>query len=174
MLKLRVGLDCEVVGEVVVETDARGVDEGVAADVTDVAEDEAGVEVVDFAAAEEEVGVGVEAFPGIFDFGAEEEVFLAADVALVDGIGAANLKGGRKLAKGEKGEVGAGGDAQIFAALEVGEGASACDKGGELELLGSGRGGLRGCDVVTVQMAANRASLTSVCVNFIRSSNFSF
>src|ERR1700722_11089928 len=94
VLKLRVGFDRYVVGEVVVEADAGGVDRGIGVEVTDVAEDEAGRVIDDFAAAKEKVDVGMETADGVLDFRAEEEVFLAADVALVDGIGAANLEGG--------------------------------------------------------------------------------
>src|ERR1700736_1969764 len=79
VLKLRVGFDCQIVGEVVVDADAGGVDEGVGVDVQGVAEDEAGGVIVDLAAAEEEVDVGMELSYRIFDLGSEEEVFLAAD-----------------------------------------------------------------------------------------------
>jgi hypothetical protein len=135
VLKLRVGFDREVVGEIVVEADSGGVNHRGRADVEDVLEEVAGLVVVDFAAADEEVDIGMEVSDWVLDFGAEEEVFLAADVALVDGIGAANLEGWPELAEVENGEVDAGGDVQVFSAFEVGEGAGACDKGGELKLL---------------------------------------
>ena len=68
-------------------------------------------------------------------------------MTLVEGVGAASLEGWEEPAEVEKSEVGPGGDTQIFATLEAGEGASGCDKGGELKLLGSSRGGLRECGV---------------------------
>src|ERR1700733_1301855 len=121
MLKLRVGLQGQIMGEVVIETDARGIDEGVGLDVAYVAEDIAGGVIVNFAAAEEEVGVGVEAADGVFDFGAKEEVLLAADVASVNRIGAAGLKGRADEAKGQESEICSCGDAQVSAAFEIGE-----------------------------------------------------
>ena len=52
-----------------------------------------GLDAVNFAAAEEEVGVGVEVADGVFHFGADKEVLLAADVARINRVGAASLKG---------------------------------------------------------------------------------
>jgi hypothetical protein len=147
VLKLHIPFNCQIMGQVVVQSDAGGVHHGVGLDVEGVAVDEPGGKVVDLAAADEEVGVGVEFSKGIFHFGAEEEVFLAADVAFVDGIGAARLKGGEEAAEEEEGQVGAGGDGEIFAALKVGKGAGGSGEGGELKALGSGRSGLRECGV---------------------------
>ena len=82
--------------------------------------------IVDLAAAEEEIGVGMELSYWVFHFGAEEEIFLAADVAFVDGIGAANFKGRAEQAEAEKGKIGTGGDAEVLAALKIGEGTGGC------------------------------------------------
>ena len=65
-------------------------------------------------------------------------------MAFVDGVGAAKFKGGEERAEDEEGEVDAGGDAEVLATLEIGEGAGDAAKGGELKVLGSGRCGLRG------------------------------
>jgi hypothetical protein len=147
MLKLHISFDCQIVSQVAVQSYSGGVHEGVGADKQGVAKDEAGGMIVNLASAEEEVGVGMELSYGVFHFRAEEEIFLAADVALVDGIGTASFKRGMEAVKAEKGEVGSGCDRQIFPTLEAGEGAGGCGKGGELKLLGSGRGGLRECGV---------------------------
>ena len=72
--------------------------------------------VVDFAAAEEEVRIGVEAADGVLNFGAEEEVLLAADFAFVDGIGAAGFERRTEEVEGAEGEVGSSGDAEVFTA----------------------------------------------------------
>lgn len=145
VLVLEVDFDGEVMGEVVVEADAGGEDEGVGVEVAEVAEDVAAPEVVDCAATDEEVGVGVEAAEGVLDLGAEEEVFLAADGAFVDGIRAADLGGGPEAAEGEDRDVGAGGDVEVFSACEVGKGAGGSGEGGELKLLGCGGGALCEC-----------------------------
>ena len=145
VLELCVGFECDVVGEAVVEAPTEGVNEGVGADVSYVFEVKAGVVIVDLAAAEEGVDVGMEFSQWEFHFGAEEEVFLAADVAFVDGIGAAKFERGLELAEEEEGEIGAGGDAEIFTALKVGKGAGKAAESGELKVLGSGRGRLREC-----------------------------
>ena len=147
VLKLRVSLDCDVVGEVVVEADAGRVDRCGRAEVLDIIEYEAGAVEVHLAATDEEVDIRVEAADGVLDFGAEEEAFLAADVAAVDGIGAANLEGGAHESGKEKGEVGSGGDAEIFAAFEIGESAGGSSECRELEFLGSGGDGLCDCGV---------------------------
>src|SRR5207302_3116005 len=114
MLKLHIAFDCQIVSQVAVQSYSRGVHEGVGADEQGVYKDEAGGMIVDLASAEEEVGVGMELSYGIFHFRAEEEIFLAADVALVDGIGAASFKRRAKAAKAEIGEVCPGGDRQIL------------------------------------------------------------
>ena len=117
VLKLCVEFNRNVVGEVVIQADTRGVDEGVGGDVASVAEDETWVMVIDFAAAKKEIDVGMEPPDRILDLGAEEEVFLAADVAFVDRIGSSQLKGRPEGAKREEGEVGTGSDSEIFAAF---------------------------------------------------------
>ena len=129
VLKLRVDFDRNVVGNVVVQANTRGVDEGVGGNVASVAEDETWVMVVDFTAAKKEIDVGMKPPDGILDLGAEEEVFLAADVAFIDGIGPSHLKGWPEGAKREEGKVGTGGDSEIFAAFKVGESASCGAKG---------------------------------------------
>src|ERR1700754_2821279 len=110
VLKLSVYLESDLVGEVVIQTDAGRIDEGVGAEIPNVADDEAGIMVVDGAAAKEEIDIGMEPSNWVFHFGPEEKVFLAADMALVDGIGAAYLKGGPELAEGEESKIGAGSD----------------------------------------------------------------
>lgn len=137
VLKLRVCFDGQVVGQVVVQSRAGGVHERIGVEVLCVAEDETAVLIVDCAAAEEEVDVRVEPSDGVLDPGSEKEVFLAADMPSVDGVGAANLKGWPELAEVENGEVGACDDAQVLAACEIGKGAGESAKGGELKLLGS-------------------------------------
>ena len=147
VLKLCVDFNRHVVGEVVVQADTGGVDEGVGGDVASVAEDETWVVVVDFAAAKKEIDVGMEPPDRVLDLGAEEEVFLAADVALIDGIGSAKFKRRPEGAKGEEGQVSAGSDCDVFASFKVGESAGGGGKGGELKLLGSGGDGLCTCSV---------------------------
>ncbi len=145
VLILKVDFDGEVVSEVVVEADAGGVDEGVGAEVLDVAEDVSASEVVDAAATDEEVGVRMETSDGVFHLWADEKVLLAADIAAVDGVGTANLGCRPEGAKVENCDVEASGDAEIFAAAEISQGTCACNEGGELKLLGCGRGALREC-----------------------------
>jgi len=147
MLELHITFDCQIVSQVAIQAPAEGVHEGIGADEQGVAIDITGLVIIDLAAAKEELGVRTEPSYGIFDFRAKKEVFLAADVALVDGIAAASFKRRAEAGKTKKGDVCSGGDGQIFATGEVSEGAGSCDKCGELQLLGSGRGGLRGCDV---------------------------
>ena len=147
MLKLHISFDCQIVRQVAVQSYSRGVHEGVGADKQSVAIDEARGMIVDLTSAEEKVGVGMKLSYGIFHFRAEEEIFLAADMALVDGIGAASFKRRAEAAKAEIGEVGSGGDGKVFSTLKTGEGAGDSGKGGELKLLGSGRGGLCECDM---------------------------
>ena len=60
VLKLHIPFDRQIMGQVVVQSDAGGVHNGVGLDVEGVAVDEPGGKVVDLAAADEEVGVGVE------------------------------------------------------------------------------------------------------------------
>src|SRR5271155_4844540 len=93
VLKLNVGLYGKVMGEVVVQANARGIDEGVGAEVDVLLEEISGGVIVDFAAAEEEVGIGVKVADGVLDFGTDEEVLLAANFTFVDGIGAAGFDG---------------------------------------------------------------------------------
>ena len=147
VLKLCVDFNRHVVGEVIVQADSRGVDEGVGGDEAGITEDETWIVVIDFAAAKKEIDVGMEPSYWILDLGAKEEVLLAADVALVDGIGSANFEGWPEGAKGQDGKVGASGDCEVFAAVEVGESAGRGAKGGELKPLGSGWDGLCTCGV---------------------------
>ncbi len=147
VLVLEVGFDGEVVSEVVVEANARGVDHCVGAEVFDIPKDVPTSEIVDAAAADEEVGVWVEAPDGVFNFWADEKVLLAVDGAAVEGVGSANLGCRSEGAKVENCDVEAGGDGEILAAAEVGEGTCACDERRELKLLGSCRGALRECTI---------------------------
>jgi hypothetical protein len=129
VLELGIGFESDVVGDVVVQPDAGGVYDGVGGEVDEVAGDESGFVVVDLATTDEKVGIGMILSDGVFDFGAEEEVFLAADVAFVDGIGATKFKGRPEGVKREDGKVSARGDSEVFSAFEIGEGACACEEG---------------------------------------------
>ena len=63
VLELRVGFECDVMRNVIVQAYADGVYRRVGADVADVLEVEAGVVIVDLTTAKEEVGVGMEVYP---------------------------------------------------------------------------------------------------------------
>jgi len=147
VLILEVGFDGDIVSEVVVQANAGGVDHRVGADVLHVAKNVTPSEIVDAAAADEEVGIWMEAADGVFDLWTDEKVFLTADGATVNRIGAANLGDGSKGAEVEHCDVDAGGDAKIFAAAEVGERTCACNECGELKLLGCGRRALGECTI---------------------------
>lgn len=69
VLKLSVHLDCDVMGDGVVQTDTGRVDHRIGAEVPGVAEDEARVVVVDCASAYEEIDIGMEASYRVFHFG---------------------------------------------------------------------------------------------------------
>ena len=145
MLGLKVAFEGDVVPEIVVEAAARGVDGCIGADVLKIITDDEGADVVDFASADEEVGIGVETVPGILNLWPDEEVFLGGKMAVINGIGAAGFDGGLEVAKSEEGEIDARGEAGVFAAVDVNEGAGYAGKGGELELLGCGGQALSGC-----------------------------
>lgn len=143
MLDLHVGLQGDSVRNVVVQAAARGVDGGVGAEIVESlsgADDnnEAAIVVVDFASADEEVAVRMEPVDRVFDLYSTEEVLLAGDVAIVYRVGTADLDRGLEVAREiEEGEVGACGDSEIFATLDVDERASDAGEGGELQCLSS-------------------------------------
>lgn len=135
VLKLHVRFDGEVVSEAVVQADSRGVHDGGGAEVEDVTEKESRVVVVDLTTTDEKVGVGMELSEGELDFGAEEEVFLAADVTFVERVGAARLERRPDRAESAEREVGTSGNGQIFASLEASKGACAGEEDRELKWL---------------------------------------
>jgi hypothetical protein len=143
VLVLEVGFDRPVVTEVEVQACTWGVDDGTGTDIEEAVVEETAVEVVDAAAAYEEVGVGVEAAKLVLDFGAEEEALLAADVAAVYRVGSADFEGGLEVRNSQEGKVGTCGDAAIFASFKVGIGAREAAKGGEPRPPGSSGDGLR-------------------------------
>src|ERR1700761_2639002 len=129
VLILEVDFHGQLMGEVVVEADARGEDQGVGAEIANIAEDVAAADVVDSTTPDEEVGVGVNAAEGILDLWAKEEVFLAADGALVDGIGAADLGSRAEEAEVENSNICSGGDVEVLSACEVGKCAGSTEEG---------------------------------------------
>src|SRR5579875_3827691 len=93
VLVLEVCLCAPVVGELVVEAAADGVDGAGSLEVERVVIEDAAVLVGNLTAAEEEISVGMEAVVPILDLGAKQEVELAVDMAAVDGCGAAEFEG---------------------------------------------------------------------------------
>lgn len=70
VLKLRVGFESKVMGQVIVEAGAGGVDGGVGTLVNEGSDEEAGSVVVDLTTPEEEIDVWVKAADRVLDFGA--------------------------------------------------------------------------------------------------------
>jgi len=144
-LKLAVKLEGEVVGEGEIEAAARGkyVGDGVKVKQGAVGVGITAMQVVDLAAAVEEIDVRVEVSEVTLDLAAEEDIFLGGYVAIVDGVGSADFDGGIETVEGFETDVAAGGDAEIFAAVEAGIGACGAAECGEGEGSGGGGHGLR-------------------------------
>ena len=143
-LKLRVNLEREVVGEGDIDAAAAGenVGDGVKIEQRAGGIGVATVEIVNFAAAPEEIDIGAEVSEVSLDLAADEEVFLGVNLATVNGVGTANFDGGIEAVEGFETDVAAGGDAEILAAVEAGKGAGEAAKCGKGEGSGGGRHGL--------------------------------
>jgi len=100
------------------------------------------VQVVDLAAAVEEVDVRVEISVKTLHLGTEEDVLLGVDLAVVDGVGSANFDRGIERVEGFEADVAACGDAEILATVEAGIRACEAAESGKGEGSGSGRHGL--------------------------------
>ena len=144
VLILGVNLEGEVVGEDEIEAAARAVYVGDGVKIQQRAGriGVATIQVVDLAAAEEEIDVGVEVSEETLNLDAAEDVLLGVHMAIVDGVGSANFYGGVVVVEGFEAEVAAGSDAEILAAIEAGKGACGAAECGDGEGSGCGRHGL--------------------------------
>jgi hypothetical protein len=143
-LKLGVNLDGEVLGEGEIEAATGGeyVGDGVKVEQGAGGIGITAIQVVDLAAAVEEVDVRAEVSEVAFQLATAEDVLLGVDMAVVDGVGSAHFDGGIETVEGFEADVAAGGDADIFAAVEASKGAGGGTECGKGEGPGGGGHGL--------------------------------